>query len=78
MELLEEILYQKKYEKMPPKLELSSADYMEVFQTHMDYLERSAKEKHYYDMKKLRPRAKVLLGWLGADRIQRIKKWIGR
>ena len=31
MELLEEILYQKKYEKMPPKLELSSADTWKCF-----------------------------------------------
>ncbi len=55
-QLLERILVQKEFEKPQPKLELSSADYMQEFQKHMDYLASSAQDKRYYDMKKLRPK----------------------
>ena len=54
--LLDEILIERKYDNIQPKVALSSPDYMEVFKTHMQYLSESTDIKEYYNVAKLKPR----------------------
>ena len=55
VELLEDILIKKVYEGKNAEIRVSDPDYMVVFKDHMNYIEQSADDLEYYDVRKLRP-----------------------
>lgn len=59
--LLHRILINKEFSESAPTITLSTPDFMEMFKDHMAYLDRSSKDRQYYDMRKLRPKLVSIL-----------------
>ena len=74
--LLDEILYKKKFQKITPDVKMSSADFMEVFKTHLAYIQESKREKVYYNIKLLSPKKINIIGYriFGKEKFTRVYK----
>ncbi len=78
--LLERILIDREFDALPPQVAVSSPDYMEVFETHMQYLSESADSKEYYDIKKIKPKFVNILSYrlFGENGLQNIYKILSK
>lgn len=72
--LLSRILIDKEFDGVEPKVKVSSPDYMEVFKTHMQYLNDSVDTKEYYDISKFKPKFVNILSYrlFGENGLQKV------
>lgn len=72
--LLERILIDKEFEGLSPQVAVSNPDFMEVFKSHMQYLDDSVDTKEYYDIRNFKPKFINVLSYrlFGENGLQKV------
>lgn len=55
-ELLQQVLMDQKFHRLPPINPVGAPNFMETFKTHMEFINSSSNEPVYYNMNRLRPK----------------------
>lgn len=77
-QLLDQILYEKKYFNVHPKVDIESSDYMIAFEKHELYRSSATKDKSYYPVKIMAPKVitRFLYRLLGGNSATQILKYL--